>query len=631
MLLLRSPNKHWEKLNLSRCNIDDTSCNLLCELFQSQNMSFKVRIVDISFNSIQWESLVKFCKVIKSWQAEELIVSIDALYDTKTINLIRRFTNKIDENISTYITGKLFSGVLLCTYVAPEQKMIVVYSEPDNIQCFQLVDCNLNDVCIANLQTLVSQKIGSERVNTIAFCYNIAYNEAAIKSTIISDHVAKATFCGTNMHSKGAYLMKLPLAIQQNCEQPHQIAADYLAAVLCHNIQSNSSYLKAIPPALAITVRNILLNLVNLKVFNAINNGISEEAADDIAAILCHNTKLQELYIGGNNLQSAGAKKIANSLHNVSNLLIFSIPNNGIGEEAADDIAAVLSHNIKLQRLQLGGNNLKLGGAMKIAKSLHNISNLTKFVISNNNISEGAADEIAAVLSYKLQELYLGGNNLQSSGIIKIAMGLQNISNLTIFSIPNNDIGEEAADEIATLLSHNSKLQRLELGGNNLQSGGTVKIARGLQSVFNLTKFGISKNNIGQEAADDIAAVLSHNSKLEELYLSGNNLQSSGTIKITQGLQSIFHLTIFYIYNNDINEEAADDIANVLSHNTNLQELHLSRNNLQSAGIMKIAKGLQSVLNLTMLIVFLTTVLVKKEQVTSLLYYLTILNCRNCI
>ena len=310
-----------------------------------------------------------------------------------TVNLIKSFTNKIDESISTYITGKLFSGLLLCTYMAQEQKMIVVYSEPDYIKCFQLIDCNLNDVCLANLQTIISQKIGIERVNTIAFSYNISYNEASIKSTALSDHVAKVTFCGSNMHSKGTYLMKIPLTIQQKREQPHQTAADYLAAVLCNNIQSNSSYLKAIPVPLAITVKT---NLPDLKIFNAINNGISEEAADDIAAILYHNTKLQELYVGRNNLQSAGAKKIANSLQDVSNLLTFSIPNNNISEEAADDIAAVLFHNIKLQRLQLGGNNLKSGGIMKIAKSLHNISNLTKFGISNNNVCEEAADDIAA-------------------------------------------------------------------------------------------------------------------------------------------------------------------------------------------------------------------------------------------
>jgi len=44
------------------------------------------------------------------------------------------------------------------------------------------------------------------------------------------------------------------------------------------------------------------------------------------------------------------------------------------GKEAAEDIADVLSHNSKLQKLYL--NNLQTEGAMKIAKSLQNIAML---------------------------------------------------------------------------------------------------------------------------------------------------------------------------------------------------------------------------------------------------------------
>ena len=67
----------------------------------------------------------------------------------------------------------------------------------------------------------------------------------------------------------------------------------------------------------------------------------------------------------------------------------------------------------------------------------------------------------------------------------------------------------------------------LGLGGNNLQTAGAIKIARSLQNTTALTTFSITNNNISDEAADDIAAVLSHNTKLQELYLSGNNLQTA--------------------------------------------------------------------------------------------------------
>ena len=137
----------------------------------------------------------------------------------------------------------------------------------------------------------------------------------------------------------------------------------------------------------------------------------------------------------------------------------------------------------KLQKLELGGNNLQSGGAIKITKGLCNVSNLKIFSISNNKISAEAADSIATVLSHNihLQELYLGGNNLQSTGAIKIAKGLQNISNITIFSIYNNNLGEETVDNIMTILSQNTELQKLDLVGNNLQTTGATKVVKGLQ------------------------------------------------------------------------------------------------------------------------------------------------------
>ena len=127
VLLLRLPNKHLEKLNLSGCTIDVNSCNLLCELFQGHKVSFKIKTVDISNNSIQWESLIRFCKVLKLWQTEGLIMSIDTIYDSKTMSEIESFTNKLQERISTFDLT-FFSNLqrILCTYMPKQQRMIVV-------------------------------------------------------------------------------------------------------------------------------------------------------------------------------------------------------------------------------------------------------------------------------------------------------------------------------------------------------------------------------------------------------------------------------------------------------------------------------------------------------------------------
>ena len=55
-----------------------------------------------------------------------------------------------------------------------------------------------------------------------------------------------------------------------------------------------------------------------LKVFNIYDNNTSKGIADDIAAVLSHNMYIQELNLGGDNLQSAVAIKTAKGLQNTS-------------------------------------------------------------------------------------------------------------------------------------------------------------------------------------------------------------------------------------------------------------------------------------------------------------------------
>ena len=93
--------------------------------------------------------------------------------------------------------------------------------------------------------------------------------------------------------------------------------------------------------------------------------------------------------------------------------------------------------------------------------------------------------------------------------MIKIAKALQNISTLTALNTSNNDVGEEAADDFAKVLSHNSSLQELYLRDNSFKTVGMIKIAKALQHVLTLTALNIRNNNVmySEEAADDIATV----------------------------------------------------------------------------------------------------------------------------
>ena len=128
LLLLQLPNKEWKRLNLSGCNINNDGCDSFYKIFVSKTVSCRIKTVDLSSNNFQWESLYKLCKVLKLWQTENLVISVDALYDKTTINIINGFKRKLNKNMHTQHSIKAFK-IFNCTYMEKQNTMVVVYSQ----------------------------------------------------------------------------------------------------------------------------------------------------------------------------------------------------------------------------------------------------------------------------------------------------------------------------------------------------------------------------------------------------------------------------------------------------------------------------------------------------------------------
>ena len=90
-------------------------------------------------------------------------------------------------------------------------------------------------------------------------------------------------------------------------------------------------------------------------------------------------------------------------------LRTLSLCDNGISDDVADELSAVITSNIHLEDLMLGSNDLHSEGICRIAQSLNKLVKLRKLDLFNNKITEHAANEIAGVISTSctLQELYL--------------------------------------------------------------------------------------------------------------------------------------------------------------------------------------------------------------------------------
>jgi len=102
--------------------------------------------------------------------------------------------------------------------------------------------------------------------------------------------------------------------------------------------------------------------------------------------------------------------------------------------------------------------------------------------------------------------------------VIKIAKALKTTSSLRALNLGGNNIGDEAADDIATVLFHNITFKKLYLYEANLKTAGMIKIAKSLQFHSSLDELDMGGNSFGDGAAYKIATVLSH-SELQALGL----------------------------------------------------------------------------------------------------------------
>ena len=279
------------------------------------------------------------------------------------------------------------------------------------------------------------------------------------------------------------------------------------------------------------------------------------------------------------------------SLSVISTLKVVDLEHNNVDETAAFELATKLHSNNVLQQLWLRGNQLNTAGAMFILNSLEYMSTLQVLDLSFNNIGYQSADNVAAVIysNPTLEQLWLDGNGLLDTGVVQICRALKHVFKLRILSLCSNGISDDSAEELSVAIFSNDLLEDLLLGNNNLQSVGICKIVHSLNNLVRLRKLDLFHNGVTKEVADELAVTMSNCYTLQELYLSDNMLGTIGALKIFESLKHKSKLQVLTLSNNNITDEVIGELCFVLARNPRLQVLLIGGNKLQTDGVITIA------------------------------------------
>ncbi len=156
----------------------------------------------------------------------------------------------------------------------------------------------------------------------------------------------------------------------------------------------------------------------------------------------------------------------------------------------------MLRENRTLQELDLSHNSINASGLGYIAKGLKHNTGLVK--LSQEGCSVRVTEDNGPLLeemlreNKTLQELVLMSNDVDSTGIVYIAEGLQHNTTLLSLSLQSGHIGITADNGLllARMLEVNSTMNKLDLRNNRISTEGLhalgegLAVNRGLKTVY---------------------------------------------------------------------------------------------------------------------------------------------------
>ena len=544
------------KFNISHNNITCLVADYVA-YFLSRNT--KLEQLDLSHNNLEAAGAIKICGT--------------GLTNLSTFNISHNgITAEAEDEIAAFLSGNTKLQIL---DLSCNSSMIILKVLPHTpvLSSLKISDCNVIDEATDKLGNILLH-------NTLLQELDLSYNSLSLRILKGMKNILN--------------LVTLNVSHNEIIDE----AADELANVLLHNtsLQELDLSYNSLSKLDSLSILKGMKNISSLIKINVSHNEIIDEAADKLTNILLQSTSLQELDLSYSSLSKLDSLRIFKGMKNISSLIKINVSHNEIIDEAADELANVLLHNTLLQELDLSYNSLSKLDSLRILKGMKNISSLIKINVSHNEIVDEAADELVSVLlqNTSLQELDLSYNNLSKLDSLSILKGMKNISSLVKINVSHNKIIDEAADELASVLLHNTLLQELDLSYNSLSKLDSLRILKGMKNISSLIKINVSHNEIIDEAADELASVLLHNTLLQEFDLSYNSLSKLDSLRILKGMKNISSLIKINVSHNEITDETADELANVLLNNTLLQELDLSYNSLSKLDSLRILRGMKN-------------------------------------
>ena len=376
-----------------------------------------------------------------------------------------------------------------------------------------------------------------------------------------------------------------------------------------------------------------------LKDLDISDNQITTEGACAIAQVIQSNTTLQRLDISGCNIPNMGIVAISDCLEYNKTLKELYSKHNNVSTEGANKIARLIQINTTLKMIDISYCGIPSEGAMKITESCKHNRTLIGLTISwkdiehirgrvqghvvntlesdcelsGLNIGNSGAEIISNLLCNKMKADKLDISNNSISDILPICNSLVNASStLQELNLSHNKISIKGAAKIAEVIAVNAILIKLDISSCNICGDKIGVIGDCLKINATLQELNMSHNCISDQGIKKIAEVICINATLQKVDISNCGIPDDGAVVISESYknnETLQELIISWkndevafntakpsldLSSKEIGNTGALIVSNLLYNNQKIQNINLSKNNLNDSGALAICKCLRS-------------------------------------
>jgi len=260
------------------------------------------------------------------------------------------------------------------------------------------------------------------------------------------------------------------------------------------------------------SLRTLIGNKKNIEEFYINNNGLDTEALELIQELLLHETptKLRIVNCINNLLRDGGGKAMAAVVAASPCLENLIVTATRIGPDGGTDMARALctSATNRLQILDLSDNNFNKEGRKLLAKALKDQPYLTSINLASTSLEDDGVIRIVNALSETapdLEVLNLAANEATADTVEAIIECIKDKPSLRVLRLEDNELGSDGVKEIAAALSTgHDELEEVDFSVNEVDDEAARELVSVLLNKKNMKYLNLKENEISEEAQEEL-------------------------------------------------------------------------------------------------------------------------------